>query len=142
MAQSYAPGARFEDPVFGELTGEQAGGMWKMFTSEPDSDLRVELPECAAEENEGTARWIARYTFGPTGRPVVNDIQARFRFVDGKIADHVDSFSFWAWSRQGLGMPGTLLGWTPILRLALRRKARSDLEKFMAEEDAEREPAP
>lgn len=131
MAACYAPGASFEDPVFGRLTGEQAGAMWRMFTSRPGSDLRVELPEHEAGADSGAAHWIARYTFGPTGRPVVNDIRAGFRFTDGRIAGHVDSFSFWAWSRQALGTLGLLLGWTPILRLALRRKARADLAKFM-----------
>ena len=131
MAACYSPEARFEDPVFGELTGEQAGAMWQMFTSSPESDVRVELPRHDATEDTGTANWIARYTFAPTGRPVVNDIEASFRFGGGRILEHVDRFSFWTWSRQALGVPGFLLGWTPILRLALRRKARGDLEKFM-----------
>ena len=30
MAACYAPGARFSDPVFGELRGEQPGAMWRM----------------------------------------------------------------------------------------------------------------
>jgi len=131
MAGCYAPDARFEDPVFGRLTGKEAGAMWRMFTSRPGSDLRVELPEHEAGEASGTARWIARYTFGPTGRPVVNDIRARFRFADGQVIEHVDRFSFWGWSRQAFGVVGMLLGWTPILRLVLRRKVRADLAKFM-----------
>jgi ketosteroid isomerase-like protein len=131
MAQCYAPDARFEDPVFGQLTGAEAGAMWRMFTSRPGSDLRVELPEHEADEEFGTANWIARYTFGPTGRFVVNDIRARFRFADGLVVDHVDRFSFWTWSRQAFGPLGVLLGWTPILRLLLRRRARADLTKFM-----------
>lgn len=131
MAACYSPGSRFEDPVFGRLSGEQAGAMWRMFTSRPGSDLRVELPEHEAGEASGTAHWIARYTFGATGRTVVNDIHSSFRFADGKVVQHVDRFSFWSWSRQALGPVGLLLGWTPILRLALRRKARSDLAKFL-----------
>lgn len=137
MAACYAPGARFEDPVFGELTGEQAGAMWRMFTSRPDSDLRVELAEHDATESTAAARWVARYSFGPTGRSVVNEIQASFRIADGRIVEHVDDFSFWTWSRQALGLPGLLLGWTPFLRLALRRKARADLERFMRGEPVE-----
>jgi len=131
MASSYAPTARFSDPVFGELTGEEPGAMWRMFTSRPDSDLRIELREHQADETSGTARWIARYTFPPTGRHVVNDIHARFRFAEGKIVDHVDAFPFWSWSRQAFGTLGLLIGWTPLLKAAMRRKGRADLAKFL-----------
>ena len=44
MAQQYAPDARFKDPAFGELTGEQAGDMWRMLCSRT-TDLEVDLPE-------------------------------------------------------------------------------------------------
>ena len=131
MAASYAPNARFADPVFGQLTGEEVATMWRMFTSRPDSDLRIELREHQADASSGTARWIARYTFPPTGKHVVNDIRARFRFVDGKVTDHVDDFPFWTWSRQAFGILGLLIGWTPLLKAAVRRKGRADLAKFM-----------
>lgn len=131
MAAAYAPNARFADPVFGELTGEQAMAMWRMFTSRPDSDLRIELREHHADATSGTARWIARYTFPTTGRHVVNDIRARFHFADGMITDHVDDFPFWTWSRQAFGILGTLIGWSPVLKAMVRRKGRADLAKFM-----------
>jgi ketosteroid isomerase-like protein len=116
--------------VFGDLSGEQAGTMWRMLTSRSGSDLHVELAEHEATDETGSARWIARYTFSETGRPVVNDIRASFRFAGGRIVEHVDEFSFWAWSRQALGAPGLLLGWTPVLPLLLRRKVRARLERF------------
>lgn len=131
MAASYAPRARFRDPVFGELDGEQAGAMWRMLTAREDAELGIELAEYDADAERGSARWIARYTFTATGRPVVNDIRASFRFGDGLIVDHADRFSFWAWSRQALGAPGALLGWTPLLRYSVRRSARRQLERFM-----------
>ena len=129
MAACYAPDARFEDPVFGPLTGEEAGNMWRMLTSR-SKDLRVDLAEHEAQGDRGSARWIARYTFGPTGRQVTNDIQASFRFRDGLIVEHTDRFSFYRWARQALGPMGLLLGWAPPLRLALRRRALEDLAKF------------
>jgi ketosteroid isomerase-like protein len=133
MAACYAPDARFSDPAFGELHGEEIGGMWLMLTSRA-TDLDVELAESDAGEETGSARWIARYTFVRTGRPVVNDVRARFRFADGLIAEHDDEFDFHAWSRQALGAPGLLLGWTPLLRNKVRSTARADLERFLAEE--------
>ena len=130
MAKQYAPDARFEDPAFGELSGEEAGDMWRMLTSRA-TDLKVELPEHEANGDEGSAHWIATYTFS-TGRPVVNDIRAKFRFRDGKIVDHRDSFSFHAWARQALGPAGLVLG-LPPMNLVVRRKALGDLAKFRAE---------
>jgi hypothetical protein len=63
---------------------------------------------------------------------VVNDIRATFRFRDGLIADHRDVFDFHRWARQALGPSGLLLGWTPIVRNAVRRKARANLDAFLA----------
>ena len=129
MAACYAPDARFEDPVFGPLTGDEAGDMWRLLTSRSE-DLRVELAQNETAGDRGSARWIARYTFGPTGRRVTNDIRASFRFRDGLIAEHTDRFSFYRWARQALGPLGVFLGWAPPLRLALRRRALEDLAKF------------
>ena len=101
MAAMYAPDGHFRDPVFGDLTGAEAGAMWRMLTRTA-RDLKVEL----AEHDDASAHWIATYTFSATGRPVVNDVRATFRFADGLIVDHVDEFSFWKWSRQALGTKG------------------------------------
>jgi ketosteroid isomerase-like protein len=134
MASCYAPGVRFSDPVFGELRGAEAGAMWRMLTGQA-GDLRVELAERAADGDRGTARWIATYTFTDTGRPVVNDIRATFRFTpEGLIAEHDDRFSFHRWSRQALGPVGLLLGWTPLLRAKVGGRARARLEQFLAAE--------
>lgn len=131
MARCYAPGARFSDPVFTDLEGEEPGAMWRMLTSRA-KDLDVELHEHEANDDSGSARWIARYTFAQTGRPVVNDIRAEFRFEDGLIKEHRDDFSFHNWSRQALGAPGLLLGWTPIVRNATRKRARAGLDEFLS----------
>jgi ketosteroid isomerase-like protein len=128
MANLYEPDGRFHDPAFGELSGDEAGDMWRMLTGRAE-DLRVELAEHSARGDTGSARWIARYTFTRTGRPVVNDVHARFRFHDGRIAEHEDSFSFWAWARQALGPAGLVLGLPPMSQL-VRRRARSDLAEF------------
>lgn len=131
MAACYRPDARFTDPAFGDLTGEEAGDMWRMLTSRAE-DLDVELAEHEAEGDTGSAHWIATYTFGQTGRKVVNDVRARFRFEDGLITEHVDDFSYWTWSRQALGPAGLLLGWSPMLRGVTRKKALEQLSQFRA----------
>jgi ketosteroid isomerase-like protein len=131
MAACYAPGARFSDPVFPGLKDGEPGAMWRMLTGQA-KDLRVELLEHEADEDRGSAHWRAHYTFTQTGRPVVNDVHASFRFSDGLIAEHTDDFGFHRWARQALGPPGLLLGWTPVLRAATQRRARASLDAFMA----------
>jgi ketosteroid isomerase-like protein len=133
MAACYAPGAHFSDPVFPDLNGDEPGAMWRMLTAQA-TELRIELLEHAADGATGSARWRARYVFSQTGRPVVNDVRATFRFADGLIADHVDEFGFHRWSRQALGAPGLLLGWTPLLKAQVRRKAAASLASFMQRE--------
>jgi len=127
MAACYSPDARFSDPVFPGLKGSEPGAMWRMLTGRSE-DLKVEL----LEHDAGSAHWRATYTFTQTGRQVVNDVHASFVFADGLIAEHKDDFSFWRWSRQALGAPGLLLGWTPLLRRATQRKARASLDQFLA----------
>jgi ketosteroid isomerase-like protein len=133
MQACYAPDVSFYDPVFQDLHGAEAGAMWRMLTSGA-SDLRIELLEHEADGERGTAHWRAHYTFTQTGRPVVNDIHASFRFADGLIAEHHDEFDFYRWARQALGPRGVLLGWTPLVRSAVRRGARARLDEFMAAE--------
>ena len=129
MAACYAPEAHFADPVFPDLHGSEPGKMWRMLTSSSD-DLRIELLEHDADDATGTAHWRAHYTFSQTGRPVVNDVRATFRFENGQIVDHHDDFDFPRWSRQALGAPGLLLGWTPFLRSKVRRMAAGRLAQF------------
>lgn len=133
MTACYAPGAHFRDPAFGDLEGEDVGAMWRMLTSRA-TDLEIELREHDAGEESGSAHWIARYTFS-TGRPVVNDIRASFRFAEtGLIADHVDEFDFRHWARQALGPSGNLVALLPPLRRKARAKALDQLAAHKREE--------
>ena len=68
-------------------------------------------------------------------------MRASFRFADGLIAEHDDEFDFYRWSRQALGTSGLLLGWTPIVRNAVRRRAREGLDEFMADPPEATSPA-
>jgi ketosteroid isomerase-like protein len=132
MAACYAADAEFSDPVFPALRGSQVGDMWRMLT-ERATDLRVELPDAHADAEAGAARWIARYTFGPTGRSVTNRVRSDFGFdAAGLITRQRDDFSFWAWSRQALGTVGLLLGGTPLVRARVQRNAAVDLARFRA----------
>jgi hypothetical protein len=85
-----------------------------------------------ADGATGRAHWDAHYRFSATGRLVDNSIDAQFEFApDGRIVRHRDSFDFWRWSRQALGAPGLLLGWTPMLRGKIRERAGGNLRQFL-----------
>lgn len=135
MSACYATDATFEDPAFGQLDAAAAGAMWRMLTSRA-GDLTVDVSEIEADDGTGSARWIAHYTFTQTGRPVINDIRASFRFADGLIAEHRDRFDWWRWARQALGPPGLLLGWNPLFHNVARKKARGALAEFREREAA------
>lgn len=130
MAACYHPDVHFSDPVFPDLRGARAGGMWKMLC-EKGTDLRLEFRNVHADDHSGGAHWEAWYAFSATGRSVHNIIEAAFEFRDGKIASHVDHFSFYRWAGQALGPTGKLLGWTPFLRNKVRAMARTNLDRFL-----------
>jgi ketosteroid isomerase-like protein len=129
MAECYAPSAHFSDPVFVNLNDGEPGAMWRMLTGR-SQDLVVTLIEHEADDATGRARWLADYTFS-NGNKVHNDVLARFRFRDGLIVEHVDTFSFYAWARQALGGVGAVLGWTPLIHNMVRAKARAGLDEFL-----------
>ena len=133
MASCYAADASFSDPAFPDLHGSQPGDMWRMLT-ERATDLGCELVECRADDEAGSAVWIATYTFGDTGREVVNRVTSSMRFDDaGLIAEQHDEFPFWTWARQALGLPGLALGWTPMLRSKVQSNAAAQLARFRAD---------
>lgn len=122
MAACYHPEVHFSDPVFPDLNGPEVMKMWRTLLTRSD-DLEVTLGSREADGDTGSAHWTARYTFSTTGRKVVNEVDASFRFRDGLIVDHTDSFDFWKWSRMALGTPGLLLGWSPVLKKKVRAQS-------------------
>lgn len=131
MARCYTPDARFADPVFTDLRGAQVATMWRMLCQRA-ADLRIIYSNVSGDGNSGAAHWEAWYTYSATGRPVHNVIEATFTFRDGLIATHRDHFDLFRWTRQALGTTGLLLGWTPLLQGAVRRKAAVALARFSA----------
>lgn len=129
MAACYAPDATFADPVFPDLRGERIGLMWRMLC-ERGTDLRIEWAPPRERGGEVTTDWQAWYTFRATGRPVHNRITATMTVAHGLIHRHRDEFGFHRWAAQALGWKGRLLGWTPLVRNAVRREAARALEKF------------
>ncbi|MES2818335.1 MAG: nuclear transport factor 2 family protein [Pseudomonadota bacterium] len=131
MAACYTEDVQFGDPAFTDLHGAEAGDMWRMLTSRAQNFSLV-FSEVQADDEQGSARWVATYVFSQTGNTVVNDIRARFVFRDGKISQHRDHFDLWRWARQALGTKGLLLGWAPPVQNAIRRQAAKGLAIFRA----------
>ncbi len=129
MAACYAPDAAFSDPVFAGLKNGEPGKMWRMLTTR-GKDMSVVFDGIEANDTDGKAHWVATYTFSATGNKVVNDIQARFTFQNGKIKTHQDQFDLYKWMRQALGLKGVLLGWLPPVQAKLRATARAGLNTF------------
>lgn len=130
MAACYHDEVVFTDPAFGELRGERARDMWRMLLANA-RDLRVEASDVRADDAQGSARWVATYSFGKARRRVRNVIRARFAFRDGLIARHEDAFSLWKWAGMALGPLGWALGWTPVVRGRIRADARRRLETYV-----------
>ncbi len=144
MQACYAANAHFADEAF-DLNGpREIGGMWRMLCEATRvkglAHWRLDVsgvqatPGAAGQGGSGAAHWEAHYLFSATGRLVHNRIDANFKFNElGMITEHRDRFDFWQWSRQALGAPGLLLGWSPFLRNKVRTQAAKNLQRFLAQ---------
>jgi len=129
MIGCYHNNVVFFDPAFGELTGADAKNMWRMLLSR-GSNIKITFSNVHAEGNSGSADWQAEYVYSQTGRNVINKISARFEFDDGKIIKHTDNFDLWKWTRQALGFKGYLLGWSPFMKMKIRKQTNHLLKIF------------
>lgn len=132
MVESYHEQVVFWDPVFESLDPKRVKAMWHMLCSNA-KDFSIDYRDIKAGDEYGSCNWIAVYTFSGTGRQVINDVKAHFKFHEGKIIEHMDDFDLWKWSRQALGTPGRLLGWTPFMHNKIRKRAKASLKKYMKE---------
>ena len=131
MSACYGPDVQFSDPVFTDLRGANAGAMWKMLC-ERGKDLKIEFRDVRADATSGSAHWEAWYTFSTTGRHVHNIIDATFEFRNGMIVKHTDRFDLHRWAGLALGLPGKLLGWSPLLQNKIRAMAKKGLDDYQA----------
>ncbi|MGH8441517.1 MAG: nuclear transport factor 2 family protein [Nevskiaceae bacterium] len=137
MADCYVEQACFDDEVFSLRGRREVGGMWRMLCenvrAKGMADWKFEVRDIHAHDGHGSAHWEATYRFSATGRLVHNAIDAKMAFDGGGlIVSHRDRFDFWRWSREALGAPGLLLGWTPLLRRKVRSQAAANLQRFLA----------
>jgi ketosteroid isomerase-like protein len=136
MSTCYADDATFNDPAFDLRGRAEIIGMWRMLCEAVQQRGRdvwsLEFSDLRFDGVRGFAHWEPHYRFSATGRIVHNIIDAEFIFRDGLIISHHDRFDFARWSRQALGVPGYLLGWSAFLRNKVRTQARHNLDTFLA----------
>jgi len=131
MQSCYSEGAVFNDPAFGILEGDEVRAMWEMLCKNA-KDFKLSFSNIQLLDDEYcTCNWTANYIFSRTGRKVTNNIKAHMRIQEGLITEHTDQFDIWKWSRQALGLSGTLLGWSNFMKVKIRKMARKNLQKFM-----------
>ena len=130
MVSCYHEDVVFSDPAFGTLQGKRAAAMWIMLCKNA-KDFSVEFSQIESTKTSGEAHWEATYTFSKTGRKVINKIDAKFDFKDGKISKHSDFFNLHTWAKQAMGFQGFLLGGTSFFRKKLQQQTNRMLDKFI-----------
>ncbi len=138
MGALYADDAHFSDPIFPDLDAAHARAMWAMLFSS-GSDLAVDHEILSNSLRQAVVRWTARYRFSRTGLPVVNVVTATLDVENGLIRRHRDKFSFYRWASQALGLPGRLIGWSPIIKARVRAQAAARLKAYIAQQAAARD---
>ncbi len=130
MISCYHEEVTFYDPVFENLNAAEVAAMWTMLCRNA-KDFSLVYKNVEAGNEYGSCVWIATYTFSATGRKVINQVTAHFKFHEGRIIEHMDSFDLWKWSRQALGFKGLLLELGGFVINKVRKSAKSNLKKFM-----------
>jgi hypothetical protein len=132
MQACYAEDATFDDEAFSLKGRREVGGMWRMLCDATKAKGRDHWKLNVSQVTPNSAHWEAHYKFSATGRLVLNKIDAAFEFnPQGLITRHRDRFDFWTWSRQALGLPGLLLGWSPFLKAKVRATAAGNLKRYL-----------
>jgi ketosteroid isomerase-like protein len=126
IADCYDPNAVFEDIAF-DLTGKKMiHAMWHMIT---ETNLQLTYTIESADDHQGSACWVADYTFRDNGRKVHNDLKSSFTFKDGLIIKQRDDCDAWRWGMQALGPVQGPLSW--LFPAKRRKKAMDKLQAFI-----------
>ena len=123
VATCYHEEVFFSGAIFPSLQGEEALAMWRALLGRA-RDLSVTVESVSADDEGAQAIWVARYSYGPRARPVVNRIDSLFALRDGLIVRHFDRYSFWRWAAQALGPVGAAFGWFAPFKWWVRKRAR------------------
>jgi hypothetical protein len=134
-AACYAEDAYFEDIAFRLDSRERILQMWRLVCSR---NVGVTFDSVVADDQQGSANWVARYTFAETGRKVTNPTTAQFAFRDGLIVNHVDWCDAMAWATQAYPFPRNLAAGLigPLRRYVARKKLKQFIENCQGHDTA------
>jgi uncharacterized protein len=127
-AACYAADAHFEDIAFRLKNSADILRMWRLVCSKK---VEVTFDSVVADDDKGSANWVAKYTMTESGRPVTNPSSAQFDFRDGIIVNHVDRCDAMAWATQAYPFPKNLAA--GLIGPLRRRIARQKLDEFASE---------
>ena len=133
MHSCYAKDVVFNDPVFGILQNGEPQAMWEMLCKRATDFSLVYDNIILLDEEYATCNWTATYLFGPQKRKVINHIKAHLKIKAGLIIEHTDYFNLYKWSKQALGVPGILFGWTSWMQNKIKKQALVGLQTFIAQ---------
>ena len=131
MIDCYHKDIVFQDPAFGVLKGERASKMWEMLLSRSTKSTKINFDTVQADSKTGSANWVAEYNYGEKNRKVINNVSANFKFKDGKIIEHIDTFNLWTWTQQAMGFLGYLMGWTSFMKTKIQKTTNKQLNEFI-----------
>jgi hypothetical protein len=128
MADCYAPSATFRDIAFDLRDRREIHAMWRMICT--TTPVKVTIERIEADDRSGRAHIVDEYTFSDTKLPVVNPIESRFRFENGRIVEQRDECDARLWAEQAIGgVKGWLAGRVrPLRAWKAARKLRPYLE--------------
>lgn len=136
LVQLYHNDVIFEDPAFGRIKGERVKDMWRLLLGRKvETKLEINVIDVQSDGLTGTASWEAKYLFNVTGRKVHNKITSTFELMDGLIIKQDDKFDLYKWSKQAMGMTGTIVGWTKFFQHNLQGKTEYMLDNFIAKKE-------
>lgn len=129
LREVYGRDVVFQDPVFGRHEGWRALARRLFEMTNPTVQITTE------KTGSDSVKWVAKYEFGASNRPVENHGTARATLDQhGKIATHTDDFDTKKWAKQALGFPGTVLGLLPksLRNMVLHQVASKAVDDFVA----------
>lgn len=131
MTACYHSDIVFQDCVFGTLKGQRVFKMWEMLLSKSAGNSKINFHSIETSSEHGSANWSAEYEYGVKKRKVVNVVQAKFKFKDGFIIEHQDTFNLWNWTKQALGPVGYLMGWSNFMKNKIQKTTNKQLDDYI-----------
>lgn len=132
MTECYHKNVVFQDPVFGTLKGEKAFKMWEMLLSRKTDTTKISFENIVTNNDTGSVNWKAEYLYGKQKREVTNLVSANFKFKDGFIIQHIDTFDLYKWTKQAMGPVGYLMGWSTFMKNKIQKTTNEQLATYMS----------